>query len=135
MKKQWLSITAIILTGMAVSPKVLQVVANLPSGTLIESGRPQMEVNSPQAPRDEEWVIEAVDWKRARDPDLGSDRALRVDVAGNPHVVYGRTTLLRSVAAPPWPWMRAAIPTSLISMRIIAISSTPTGMAPAGTPR
>jgi hypothetical protein len=92
-KKQWFSLMAVALVTMAASPQVFPVVANLASGMQIEGGKPQSEANAPQAPLEGEWVIEAVDWKRAREPDLGSDRGLRVDAAGNPHVAYGRTSL------------------------------------------
>jgi len=93
MKKQWLSIMAVVLTAMAASPKVFPVVANPASGMLIESGKPQTEANSPKAPSEGEWVIEAVDWREAKSFNLGSDRGLRVDAAGNPHIAYGGTSL------------------------------------------
>jgi hypothetical protein len=93
MKKQWLSIMAVVLTAMAASPKVFPVVANPASGMLIGGGKPQTEANSPKAPTEEEWVIEAVDLRKAKEFNLGSDRGLRVDAAGNPHIAYGGASL------------------------------------------
>jgi hypothetical protein len=93
MQRQWLSIMAVVLTAMAASPKVFLVVANPASGMLIESGKPQTEANSPKAPPEGKWVIEAVDWREPKSFDLGSDRGLRVDAAGNPHIAYGGCSL------------------------------------------
>jgi len=93
MKKQWLSIMAVILTAMAASPKAFPVVANPASGMLIDSGKPQTESNSPRTLPEGEWVIEAVDWREVKSISLLTDRWLRVDAAGNPHIAYGGTSL------------------------------------------
>jgi hypothetical protein len=93
MKKRWFSMMAVVLTAMAASPKVFPVVANIATGMLIESGKSQTEANSPQAPPEGEWVIEAVDLREVKHFSLGSDRGLRVDTAGNPHIAYGGTRL------------------------------------------
>jgi len=78
---------------MAVSPKVLPVVANLANGALIESGEPQTEAASRQSPSEGEWVIEAIDLRIAKEIEMDSNRVLRLDAAGNPHIAYGGTHL------------------------------------------
>jgi hypothetical protein len=40
-----------------------------------------------------EWVIEGVDWGEFKELGLFSDRALRVDASGNPHIAYGSPIL------------------------------------------
>ena len=84
---------AVVLIAMAASSMVFSVVATPNNSKLIESGEPQTEANSSNALPEGEWVIEAVDWRKAKYIDLGSDRGLRVDAAGHPHIAYGGTSL------------------------------------------
>ena len=93
MKKQWLSIMAVVLTTMVASAKVFPVVADPASGMLIGSGKAPTEANSPKTPPEGEWVIEGADWREVKSFTLGSDRGLRVDAAGNPHIAYGGSSL------------------------------------------
>jgi len=93
MKKQFLLAIAAILIAMVTLRMAFPVIANSTNATITGTGIPGTTTNSDGTLPDGSWVIEAVDWRLSKYFSWVSDRVLRVDGAGNPHIAYGGPVL------------------------------------------